>query len=271
MSIHKHHARNAKRIFSLSLIVWIIVVIGLVMEYKKGLLFTSGEENLKLIGVVIPAFGLLIYSFIEKRRSKMLKQEIYNIEASELFEQQKFIVRKEVGIFQVITYFGLDGSAVGFLKEEYDFVSQRVWQAVLSFLFKGLHKQQFYLYNQSGERLLRIQKEVGVRNFYTFFYIDGKKIGELKQVLSLTKWEWIFLGVDGKEFGKVAGDFSATMQKIDWRDGTHIDVKEDGIPLEAVKYFSVSGGSLVTASISEQAELPRAVYYSVTAIVTIKN
>lgn len=77
--------------------------------------------------------------------------------------------------------------------------------------------------------------------------------------------------MDDKEFGKVTGDFSATMQKIEWGDGTHIDVKEDGIPLEAVKYFSASGGSLVTASISERTELPRAVYYSVSAIVTIKN
>ncbi|MCC2460833.1 sugar ABC transporter ATP-binding protein [Bacillus mobilis] len=271
MSIHKHHARNAKRIFFVSVIVWIIVAIGLVMEYKKGMLFTSEKENLKLIGVVIPAFGLLIYSFIEKRRSKMLKQEIYNIDASELFEQQKFVVRKEVGVFQAITYFGLDGSAVGFLKEEYDFVIQRVWQAVLSFLFRGLHKQQLYLYNHSGERLLRVQKKLGVRNVYIFSNVDGKKIGELTQILTLTKWEWIFLGVDGKEFGKVTGDLSATMQKIDWRDGTHIDVKEDGIPLEAVKYFSASGGSLVTASISEQAELPPAVYYSVAAIVTIEH
>ncbi|PEY22541.1 sugar ABC transporter ATP-binding protein [Bacillus anthracis] len=271
MSIHKHHERNAKRIFLVSVIVWIIVVIGLVMEYKKGMLFTSEKENLKLIGIVLPAFGLLIYSFIEKRRSKMLKQEHYNIETSELLEQQKFVVRKEVGVFQVITYFGLDGNTVGFLREEYNSVIQRVWQAVLSFLFQGLRKQQFYLYNYSGERLLRVQKKMAGRNFYIFYDVDGKKIGELKQVLSLTKWEWIFLGVDGKEFGKVTGDLSATMQKIDWRDGTHIDVKEDGIPLEAVKYFSASGGSLVTASISEQAALPRAVYYSVSAIVTIKN
>ncbi|MEI2314525.1 sugar ABC transporter ATP-binding protein [Bacillus paramobilis] len=271
MSIHKHHARNAKRIFLVSIIVWVIVAIALLMEYKNGTLFTSGKENLKLIGVVLPAFGLLIYSFMEKRRSKMLKQENYNIETSELFEQQKFVVRKEVGVFQVITYFGLDGSAVGFLKEEYDFVMQRVWQAVLSFFVKGLHKQQFYLCNHSGERLLRVQKKMGVHNFYIFSDVEGKKIGELKQVLSLTKWEWIFLGVDGKEFGKVTGDLSATMQKIDWRDGTNIDVKEDGIPLEAVKYFSASGGSLVTVSISEQAELPPAVYYSVAAIVTIKN
>ncbi|PDZ68270.1 sugar ABC transporter ATP-binding protein [Bacillus cereus] len=271
MSIHKHHARNAKRIFLVSIIVWVIVAIALLMEYKNGTLFTSGKENLKLIGVVLPAFGLLIYSFMEKRRSKMLKQENYNIETSELFEQQKFVVRKEVGVFQVITYFGLDGSAVGFLKEEYDFVMQRVWQAVLSFFVKGLHKQQFYLCNHSGERLLRVQKKMGVHNFYIFSDVEGKKIGELKQVLSLTKWEWIFLGVDGKEFGKVTGDLSATMQKIDWRDGTNIDVKEDGIPLEAVKYFSASGGSLVTVSISEQAELPPAVYYSVAAIVTIKH
>lgn len=100
MSIYKHHARNAKRIFFVSVIAWIIVAIGLVMEYKKGMLFTSEKGNLKLIGVVLPAFGLLIYSFIEKRRSKMLKQEIYNREISDLFEQQKFVVRKEVGVFK---------------------------------------------------------------------------------------------------------------------------------------------------------------------------
>ena len=47
----------------------------------------------------------------------MLKQENYNIETFELLEQQKFVVRKEVGIFQVITYFGLDGNTVGFLKK----------------------------------------------------------------------------------------------------------------------------------------------------------
>lgn len=35
MSIHKHHARNAKRTLFIAIIVWIIVVIGLVMEYKK--------------------------------------------------------------------------------------------------------------------------------------------------------------------------------------------------------------------------------------------
>ena len=98
---------------------------------------------MKLISVVIPAFGLLIYSFIEKRRSKMLKQENYNIETSELLEQQKFVVRKEVGVFQVITYFGLDGSAVGFLKEEYDFVIQSIWQAVLSFLLRDYISNNF--------------------------------------------------------------------------------------------------------------------------------
>lgn len=94
MSIHKHHARNAKRIFFASVIVWIIVAIVLVMEYKKGMLFTSEKENLKLISVVLPAFGLLIYSFMEKRRSKMLKQENNHIETSELFEQKNLLFAK---------------------------------------------------------------------------------------------------------------------------------------------------------------------------------
>lgn len=94
MSIHKHHARNAKRIFFVSVIVWIIVAIGLVMEYKKGMLFTSEKDNLQLIGILLPAIGLLIYSFIEKRRSKILKQENYNIETSELLEQKNLLFGK---------------------------------------------------------------------------------------------------------------------------------------------------------------------------------
>ena len=116
------------------------------------MLFTSEKENLKLIGVVLPAFGLLIYSFIEKRRSKMLKQEHYNIETSELLEQQKFVVRKEAGVFQVITYFGLDGNTVGFLKEEYDFVIQSIWQAVLSFLLRDYISNNFiYIITQEKD------------------------------------------------------------------------------------------------------------------------
>ncbi len=45
MSIHKHHERNAKRIFFLSVIVWIIVAIGLVMEYKKRDAIHFGERK----------------------------------------------------------------------------------------------------------------------------------------------------------------------------------------------------------------------------------
>ncbi len=104
-----------------------------------------------------------------------------------------------------------------------------------------------------------------------FFEYGWKENWGVETSTKFNKMGMDLLGVDGKEFGKVTGDLSATMRQIDWRDGTHIDVKEDGIPLEAVKYFSASGGSLVTASISEQAELPRAVYYSTVAIVTIKN
>lgn len=50
-----------------------------------------------------------------------------------------------------------------------------------------------------------------------------------------------------------------------------IDVKEDGIPLEVVQYFSASGGSLVSISVSEHADFEKAVYYAVTTIITFKN
>ncbi len=38
-----------------------------------------------------------------------------------------------------------------------------------------------------------------------------------------------------------------------------------------VVFFYVSGGSLVTVSIAEHAELQAAVYYAVAAIITLKN
>ena len=75
MSIHKHHARNAKRTLFIAIIVWIIVVIGLLWNIKKEQYSLQNKEILKLIGILLPAFGLLIYSFIEKRRAKTLKQD----------------------------------------------------------------------------------------------------------------------------------------------------------------------------------------------------
>lgn len=271
MSIHKHHARNAKRTLFLAIIVWIIIAIGFVVEYRKGTLFSSEKDNLKLISIVLPACMLLIYSLIERGRAKKIERIIQDKEISLLLEQRRFVVRRETGLFTTVTYFGLDGNTMGMLKEKYDSQIQMIWKGILSFFLKGIYEQQFYLFNELGKELLIIKKKRGVRNSYAFYSIMGERIGELNQLLSLTKWEWSFLSAEGKEIGKVTGDLSGTLQKGKWQDGTYIDVKEDGIPLEAVQYFSAGGGSLVTVSVAEHAELQTAAYYAGAAIITLKN
>ncbi|WP_459502200.1 sugar ABC transporter ATP-binding protein [Bacillus sp. C1] len=271
MSIHKHHARNARRILFLAIIVWIIIMIGLVLEYQSGTLFRSEQNNLKLISIVLPACMLLIYSLVERIRAKKIEKIIKDKESSLLLEQRRFVVRRETSMFTTVTYFGLDGNTMGMLKEKYDSHIQKVWKFFLSFFFKGMYGQKFYLFNELGEKVLIIRKKRGVRNSYIFYSIMGERIGELHQLLSLTKWEWHFLLAEGIEIGKVTGDLSGTLQKGKWQDGTYIDVKEDGIPLEAIQYLSASGGSLVTVSIGEYAELQKAVYYAVAAIITLKN
>ncbi|HEK9102972.1 sugar ABC transporter ATP-binding protein [Bacillus pfraonensis] len=271
MSIHKHHARNARRTLYLAIIVWIIIMIGFVVEYQSGTLFSSEKENLKVISVVLPACMFLIYSLIERSRAKKIERIIQDKESSLLLDQRRFVVRRETNFFTTITYFGLDGNTMGMLKEKYDSQIQTIWKSILSFFFKGMYEQQFYLFNELGEELLVIKKKRGVRNSYTFYSLMGEKIGEINQLLSLTRWEWCFLSVEGKEIGKVTGDLSATLQQGKWQDGTYIDVKEDGIPLEAVQYFSASGGSLITVSVAEHAELESAIYYAVAAIITLKN
>ncbi|EOA3903431.1 sugar ABC transporter ATP-binding protein [Bacillus cytotoxicus] len=271
MGIHKHHARNAKRIMLFAVIVWIILGVEFFLEYRKDTLFRSGREHIKLLGVVVTASILSIYSFIERRRAKRIEQIIQEKEDTVLLEQKRFVMRKETGIFTTITYFGLNGSAIGILKEIYHTHRQKVWKCILSFFSKGTYEKQFYLYNQIGKEVLRIKKKRGIRNSYSFYHVDGEKIGELNQLLKLTKWEWIFLLSNGNEIGKVTGDLSATLQKGIWRDGTYIDVKEGGIPLEAIQYFSASGGSLITISVAEQTEIPKAVYYAVAALIMLKE
>ncbi|PEE42444.1 sugar ABC transporter ATP-binding protein [Bacillus pseudomycoides] len=271
MSIYKHHARNARRTLFVAIIVWVIIAIGFVVEYRKGTVFSSEKDTLKSISIMLSACILLIYGLIERSRAKGIEQVIQDKEISLLLEQRRFVIRRETGIFKTVTYFGLDGNTIGVLKERYNSQIQKIWKCILSFFFKGMHEQQFYLCNELGEELLIVKKKRGIRNSYSFHSIKGEKIGELNQLLSLTKWEWCFLSVDGQEVGKITGDLSATMQKGKWQDGTYIDVKEDGIPLEAVQYFSASGGSLVSISVSEHADFEKAVYYAVTTIITFKN
>ncbi|MFJ8529210.1 sugar ABC transporter ATP-binding protein [Bacillus sp. NPDC094106] len=271
MSIQKHHARNARRILFVAIIVWVIIAIGFVVEYWKGTLFSLEKDNLKLISVVLPACMLLIYSLIERSRAKGIERITQDKGISLLLEQRRFVVRKEAGIFKTITYFGLDGNTIGTIKERYDSQIQKIWKCILSFLVNGIYEQQFYLCNEFEEELLVVKKKRGVRNSYSFYNVTGEKIGELNQLLSFTKWQWCFLSANGEEIERITGDLSATLQKGNWRDGTYIDVKEDGIPLEAVQYFSASGGSLVTVSVAEQAELQPKVYYAVAAIIAFKN
>ncbi|MCM3737494.1 sugar ABC transporter ATP-binding protein [Bacillus cytotoxicus] len=271
MGIHEHHARNGKRLFLISIFIFSLAIIAFILDYVRTPHFRWDKNTMTFISTIITAFLLMVYSFVEKVRAKKISTTIRIAGTSSLLHQHRFVVRREVSFVTTVTYFSMDGNTMGILKEEYETILQKLWKVFVSFFLTALIKKRFVLYNELGEAMLIVKQKAGMSFFYTFHDLTGNKIGGLKQTLSLKRLKWLLLSEHDEEVGEITGDLYANIQKGQWDDGSSVEVKEDAIPVEAIEYFSASGGSLVNLSVVEHAKYEKALYYAVAALLTLKN
>ncbi|WP_020061185.1 hypothetical protein [Bacillus sp. 123MFChir2] len=271
MGIHEHHARNGKRLFLLSIFIFSLAIIAFIFEYVRTPRFQWNKDTMTFISIIITAFIFMIYSFVERERAKKIGTTIRIEGKSMLLHHHRFVVRREVAFVTTVTYFSMDGNTMGILKEEYETNLQKLWKIFVSFFLSALIEKRFVLYNELGEAMLIIKQKAGMSYFYTFHDLAGNKIGGLKQILSLKKLKWLLLSEHDEEVGEINGDLYANIQKGKWNDGSSIEVKEDAIPIEAIEYFSASGGSLVNLSVVEKPMYEKALYYAAAAVLTLKN
>ncbi|MFD0768405.1 sugar ABC transporter ATP-binding protein [Bacillus sp. CGMCC 1.60114] len=271
MGIHEHHARNGRRLFIVSIFIFVVAVIAFILDYIRTPHFQWNKDTMTFVSMIIMAFFFMIYSFVERERAKKIGTSIRIEGKSPLMHQQRFVVRREVSLINTVTYFSMDGNTMGALREEYETELQKVWKIFMSFFLKSLSEKRFVLYNELGERMLIVRQRAGMHFSYTFHDLAGDKICELKQTWNFKKLEWLLRSEHDEEIGEITGDLHANIQKGRWKDGSYIEVKEDAIPVEAIEYFSASGGSLINLSIVEHAKYEKALYYAVAAILTLKN
>ncbi|MEH6889857.1 sugar ABC transporter ATP-binding protein [Bacillus sp. JJ864] len=271
MGIHEHHARNGKRLFLVAIFIFLIAIIAFILDYTRTPHFQWNKETMPFISMIITACLLMIYSFVERERAKKIGATICIEGTASLLHHHRFVVRREASFVTTVTYFSMDGNTMAILKEEYETNLQRLWKIFISFFLNALIEKRFVLYNELGEAMLIVKQKAGMSFSYTFYDLAGNKIGGLKQILSLKKLKWLLLSEHDEEIGEITGDLYANIQKGQWNDGSSIEVKEDAIPVEAIEYFSASGGSLVNLLVVEHAEYEKALYYAVAAILTLKN
>lgn len=271
MGIHEHHARNGKRLFLLSSFIFFVAIIAFILDYIRTPYFHWSKDTMTFISMIVMALLFMIYSFVERGRAKKIGATIHIEGAVLMLEQQRFVIRGETSLLTTVTYFSMDGNTMGVLREEYETEIQKVWKIFVSFFLKSLNEKRFVMYNELEEAMLIVRQRAGMHLSYTFHDLAGDKICELKQTWNLKKLEWLLRSEHDDEIGGITGDLHANIQKGNWRDGSYIEVKEDAIPVEAIEYFSASGGSLVNLSIAEHAKYERALYYAVAAILTLKN
>ncbi|CAM4336785.1 hypothetical protein [Bacillus manliponensis] len=271
IGIDKHHARNAKGSFFIFMIILLIGMSMVLYEYSQTSSYKWREDYISILNIFMLAVMFLIVSIIERSRAKKMEQIQTKVKLHELLDQRRFVVRKEMGMLTQITYFAMDGNVMGMLKERYGSPVQKLWKMLVSFFIKGWNSQQFVLYDGGQNELLNIKKQAGLNLCYKFYNENEEYIGCFKQTWEIKKIEWLSLSSINEEIGRITGDLSANIQTGKWRDGSYIDVKEDAIPLDAVEYFSASGGSLVNLVVMEECKEKRAMYYAIAAILTFQK
>lgn len=271
IGIQKHHARNAKGTFFISIFILLIGIGVFLYEYSRRPTYEWREDYISILNIIVLGLVLLIVSLIERGRAKKMEGIATEDVKHELLNTGRFVVRPEMGLLTYITYFAMDGSVMGVLKEQYEASVQKLWKMLFSFFIKGWNSQQFVLYDGKNKELLRVKKQAGVKLCYKFYNVAGEYIGCFRQTWKMKEIEWLFFSSTDEEIGRITGDLSANIQTGKWQDGSYIDVKEDAIPLDAVEHFSASGGSLVNLVVKEKCKEKRAMYYASAAILTFKK
>lgn len=271
IGIQKHHARNAKGSFFIFTIILLIGVGTGLYEYSRTSSYKWREDYISILQIFMVSAMFLIVGLIERSRAKKMEQIKVEETFHELLNERRFVVRREMGMLTQITYFAMDGNVMGVLKEKYDSSFQKLWKMLFSFFIRDWHNQQFILYDGEQNELLYMKKQAGLNLCYRFYNENEEYIGCFKQTWEIKKIEWLSLSSINEEIGRITGDLSANIQTGKWRDGSYIDVKEDAIPLDAVEYFSASGGSLVNLVVMEECKEKRAMYYAIAAILTFQK
>ncbi|ADU31091.1 hypothetical protein Bcell_2838 [Evansella cellulosilytica DSM 2522] len=245
--MHSHYKKASKAYFILSFLQFIGALILLYLVIT----IDNVEISIQLIYPMIFLFGgsiaLLITAIVKQKRSHR-KYNTPNISRREedLFQANRLMLVPHVHWLREYEYYALNGKSVARIREEVE-----GWKRVVTF-FLHLIKLRPYLKKsiivENGEKVLfYLKKDWGFRQRYRVYNENKELIASYKMNLfnPISQYATIY-DENGNIIGKNDGGFSAIQFKIkNNNEEKLIELKYQGVPLEAMELFSGTNGDIV--------------------------
>ena len=248
MSIHDYYKQAGRGYFYLAAVSALLFVVFLLLYFVLDQGPLEGLDGLVLLAVM--ALGFLIAGFVKRHRSVTPYPKGAVAESDQdLHTVSRVVIAPLIHLLREYRIFSLDGKQIA---EVRDVVTG--WRRYRSFILELLGIRMFFpktmeVATEDGV-IYRLEKNAGIHEVYELYTIEGTKIASYKMnVWNPLRTYATIHDRDGKQIGENDGGFSGQQFIVKDKEGSRlVELKHQGIPMEALELFSGVNGDLVDIS-----------------------
>lgn len=205
------------------------------------------DQIYSMVTFAVMAIGFLIAGFVKKYRSKQDYAPPVNVAQShDLHSVNRVVIAPLVHLLREYQVFAMDGQLIAEVRDLTD-----GWRRYAAYIQELAGIRMFFpktleVRNEQGA-IYRLEKTGGIHEVYTLYSIEGTRLAVYKMnVFNPFKTYALIYDAEDALIGENDGGISGQQFKIkDASENTLIEMKHQGIPMEALELFSGIHGDLV--------------------------
>ncbi|WP_069366432.1 hypothetical protein [Salisediminibacterium beveridgei] len=246
MGINHYYRRTGRAFFLLSIISGVSFVLFLLLYMVSDEGFTiDAMQGFLLLSVM--TLGFLIAGFVKRHRAGQTYATPELIaDEHDLHVVNRVVIAPVIHLLREYQVFALDGKRIAEVRD-----LARGWRRYAAYFLELIGIRMFFpktleVHNDKGA-IYRLEKEAGIHEIYRLYSIEGTQLATYQMnVFNPFKTYALIYDASGNLIGENDGGISGQQFNIkDESDNTLIDMKYQGIPVEALELFSGINGDLV--------------------------
>ncbi|ADH97662.1 hypothetical protein [Salisediminibacterium selenitireducens] len=248
MGIHDYYKQAGRAYFYLAAVSGLLFVVFFLLYFVLDQGPLAGLDGLILLGVM--AVGFLITGFVKRNRSVTPYPKGAVADSDhDLHSVSRVVIAPLVHLLREYQIFSLDGKKIA---EVRDVVTG--WRRYRSFILELMGIRMFFpktmeVATEDGV-IYRLEKYGGFHEVYELYTIEGTQIASFRMnVWNPFRTYATIHDRDGKQIGENDGGLSGQRFIVKDQEGNRlVELKHQGIPMEALELFSGVNGDLVDIS-----------------------
>lgn len=247
MNINKYYKKSAKAYIIIGVIQLSVALILLYFYLTANDSETALDLLFSMIMCFIGGTAFFIFGIAQRKWSKT-KFRKNNLSSNEedFFQASRLMLIPYVHWLREYEYFSLNGNSVARIREDVE-----GWRKFITFLLHLIGLRHFlkksFIVENGEKTLFYLEKSRGFTQYFEIFNAEKVLIASYKMnIFNPVKQYAVIHDEKGNIIGKNDGGFSAQNFKVINNNGDKvIELKYQGIPMEAMETFSGTNGDIV--------------------------